>query len=134
MAVFDLHARPDVIVPVERRPEGSQTLVGFGGDLVGVPRGGMHGGEDEVGIGVRDGLVEEIAHAVDEHDARPSPSLRLIKPFRSELEVEAVLIRMAGYAAPAFSEGLRVAASAARRYLVTPGDRVPGGVCPFDCA
>src|SRR5215207_1205214 len=71
--------------------------------------------------------MEEVAHRVDEHPARLTPTLRLLQSVRTQGELKAggeVLGEALGY-------GLRVAVFAARADLVATRGRVPGLVRPF---
>jgi len=78
--------------------------------------------------------MEEIAHRVNEDQARSLPSKRDRQTFRPELEIEALLVRVRRYAPKSLSERLGIAVCAARAYLVAAGDWVPGGVRPLDPA
>jgi hypothetical protein len=132
--ILDAHADPDVRMPRQRRCELSQALVTLGQDLKRVPMGLSHDLEDLLEVGVRNTLVEEVAHRVDEDHSRPRPLQWLLQPLRPELQREALLVGVSRDPAPALGERLRVAVRAARRNLVATRHRVPGRLSPLDRA
>ena len=71
--------------------------------------------------------MKQVAHRVHEDRPRLFPTMRLVEAFRSELEIEALLVRMARHSPPALCEGLRVTMGAPRRNLRTEslGSRSP---------
>ena len=83
---------------------------------------------------LRDPFVEEVAHRIDEDQPRALPTQRLLQPGRPDAKVEPLLVGMAGDPAPALSERLGVAVSAAGRHLVAPGHGVPRRLRPLDRA
>src|ERR1019366_1457032 len=80
------------------------------------------------------GLVEQIAHRVDEDHPRSTPTQRLFKALRPDTQVETLLVGMTRYATPELCKRLCVAVRAARRNLMAPRDGVPGRLCPLDPA
>ena len=132
--VLDRHAHPDVLRPRQGGSDLCEPLVALRQDLEGVVAGLGHHGEDLLDELERDVRVEEVAHRVHEDHPRPAPPQRLPKPMRPEPEIEALLVGVVRYAAPALSERLGVAVGAARGNLRAPGHGVPRCFRPFDGA
>ena len=78
------------------------------------------------------GLVEEIAHGVDEYTAWRSPVQRLLEPFRPQRQIEAVLEWMARHTPEPLREALCIAEVATTRDLGAPRNWVPRRIRPLD--
>src|ERR1700684_1604514 len=133
-AVLDRDPDPDVRVPVQHWRKLGQPLVALGQDLERMPVGLSHDLEDPLDIGVRNALVEEVAHRVDEDHPRTRPLQWLLQPLRPELELKALLVGVSRDAPPALGECLGVAVRAPGRDLVAARYRVPGRLSPLDRA
>jgi len=83
----------------------------LGEDLELMLRSRCHYVEYAADVVVGDGLVEQVAHRVDENSSRLVPEKRSGQAFRPEAEIEALLVWMAGHASEPLSERLGVAVS-----------------------
>jgi len=133
-AVLDRHAHPDVARPRQLWRELDQPLVPLGQDLEGVLLRAGHHVEHLGDVLIGDVLVEEVAHRVDEHDARAAPAQRHLQALRPQAQVEALLVGVARHTAPALGERLGVAMRASGRDLRASRHRVPRGLGPLDGA
>src|ERR1017187_4598410 len=98
--VLDADAPPDMLCHRCLWDGGGEELLeavgAFGEDLVGVPVGPEHDGGDGRDVLVGHGVLEEVAHAVDEHRARASSEqnctfARLIKQLLTPLSATTAL-------------------------------------------
>ena len=133
-AVLDAHADPDVLRPGQGGRERGEALVALGQDLEDVMLSLAHRLEDLGDHLIGDVLVEEVAHRVDEDELGLAPLQRKLQAVRPEPQVEALLVRMTGNAAPALRERLGVAVRASRGDLVAARDGVPARGGPLDAA
>jgi len=76
--------------------------------------GSRHHVEHASNVFIGDGLMEQIAHRVDEHSTGFVPEQWNGQAFRPEPQVEALLVRVPGYAPEPLSESLGVAVGASR--------------------
>ena len=136
LLVLDADAPPDMLCHRCLWEVGGEELLeavgAFGEDLVGVPVGPKHDGGDGRDVLVGHGVLEEIAHAVDEHRARGWPLEWFEELSWDEPWVKAVLVGVAWHVAEAFGEGFCVAVFASGADLHAATNGVPGGVRPFD--
>src|ERR1017187_5707111 len=100
LLVLDADAPPDMLCHRCLWDGGGEELLeavgAFGEDLVGVPVGPEHDGGDGRDVLVGHGVLEEVAHAVDEHRARASSEqnctfARLIKQLLTPLSATTAL-------------------------------------------
>ena len=111
--VFDADSPPDV----RRKGGGAQLrpkkLVHpfgpLGKDLVCVPVCGKHHPADHLDVVVRNLLVEEVTHRIDEDLPRAGPADRVAELFRDQAEVETEFERVTFHAAKPLGERLGVA-------------------------
>ena len=136
LLVLDADAPPDMLCHRCLWEVGGEELLeavgAFGEDLVGVPVGPKHDGGDGRDVLVGHGVLEEVAHAVDEHRARGWPLKWFEELSWDEPWVKAVLVGVAWHVAEAFGEGFCVAVFASGADLHAATNGVPGGVRPFD--
>ena len=104
----------------------------LGENLVSVPVGEAHDGGDFGYVVLRDVLMEEVTHGIDEDAARRGPLQRIGQLFRDKAEIESKLEWVSFDPAPAFREGLRIAMGAPGADLGAATHRVPRRVGPFD--
>ena len=130
---FHADAEPDLGRPGEGFVEGEEALGAFGEYLVAVPVGLGHHGENLADEVVGDGVVEEVAHGVDEDGAGLAPAegdVQGVGVGGDDGEAVAVFGHTGGV--EAFGHPLGVAVLAAGADFVAAGDGVPGGVRPFN--
>ena len=130
--VLDGCANPDVFGPGKPGSELAQPGRPFRQCLEPVPGRLDHGLECAEYEIVRDVLVEQIAHRVDEDEHRLLPFQGQPYPVVPQADVEALLEWVVRNATKTFREPLRVTVLAAGAHLGAAGDRVPAGVGPFD--
>jgi hypothetical protein len=134
--VFDADSPPDMRclrrIAQGGAEESAESFCAFREDLVRVPVHAEHDGRDCGDVLVRDVVLEEVAHAVDEHGFRTRPLQWLQELAGDEAEVESLLVRVTWDVAEAFSEGFRVAVRASRADLGAATYGVPPGVRPLD--
>ena len=106
----------------------------LGQHLVDMPVRPDHRIEDAADVWDGDVLVEQIGHGVDEDHPEFSPIQGETDPFRLELQVEALLVRMPRDAAESLREGHCIAVIGAWTYLGAPCDRIPCCIRPLDGA
>src|SRR6516164_1647132 len=95
----------------------SQSVRSLRQNLKRVPGGHLHDAgniNDEI---IRNILMEQVTHAVDENHARPGPAQWLVQFFGYQSKIEALLIRMTGHATKSFCKGLGVTMSTSRTDL-----------------
>src|SRR5690606_24059856 len=102
--------------------------------LENVPVSRLHRVEDLVDEGVRNCLMEEVAHRVHEDHPATLPADRLVQALWSQGQVEARLKRVARHTAKPLREAFRVAVVAAGRDLRAARDWIPRRIGPLDCA
>lgn len=101
--------------------------------LVDVPVRRLHGVEHPLDVFPRHVLVKEVAHGVDEDEARATPALRLLHARRAKGEVEPLLVGMSDDAPEPLREPLGIAVVAPGAELGAARHRVPGALRPLDC-
>src|SRR5947209_8575221 len=97
-----------------------------------MPAGECHHTRNRRYVIVRNFVMKEVAHGVDEDQFGCAPPKRLGQLFRYQGEVKAVLIRVTRHTTETFSKCLCIAVRAARTDLGTTTNWIPGGICPFD--
>lgn len=134
--IFDRYPTPDMLrgalLPIPAPEVGPHQGTALGEDLEDMPVCRLHCAEHLVNEGRWHLLVEEVAHGVDEDQARHAPRERLVEAFGARRQVEPLLKGVAGQTAEAFGKSFGVAMVTAARDLGTPGDGIPGGVCPLN--
>lgn len=134
--VLDAHAPPDMggfRRGPKRALEHRRHAVGpLGEDLVGVPIRRQHHPAHLLDELVRNPVVEQVAHRVDENLLRLRPPDGIAQFLRHEAQVEAELEGMAGHTPETLGEGLRVAVDASWADLRAPAHGIPRRVRPLD--
>src|SRR5437867_2120605 len=82
---------------------------------------------------IRDLLVKEITHAVDEDAARLPPFQRQLQLIPVQSQIEAAFVTWIAHCLEADREAFCIAVLAAMAYFSGASDGIPGGICPFDC-
>src|ERR1035438_6812332 len=98
-----------------------------------MPLGSDHHRRDCFNVLIRNSVVKEVAHGVDEDHFGCLPAQRLGELFRYQAKIEALLVGMAGDAAKTLGEHFGVAVLASGAYFCATAYGVPGCVGPFDC-
>jgi hypothetical protein len=83
-------------------------------------------------VGVGNALLKEIAHRIHEYEFRRAPRERLRQLLGNQLQVEALLVRMALDPAKPLGKRLGVAVFTTGADLCAAAHGVPGCVRPFD--
>ena len=114
------------------RRELDQTMTAFRENLENMPISLRHDLEYGMDIVVRDFLMEEVAHAVDEDALRPAPAERKrhlvgLKCHRKTIPVAGIAHRL-----KTESQALSVAVLATRADLGTTRHRIPRGIGPLN--
>jgi hypothetical protein len=81
---------------------------------------------------IRDLMVKQIRHRIDEDSTGLSPSEGQIESVGPQLEIKSLLIRMPRYPTEPFGKPECVAMIATRANLSAAGSRIPSGISPFD--
>lgn len=127
--ILDRNSDPDILWPgLQFRGNLHQSLVPFGEHLVDMPRGLAHDLEDLLQKVEGHFLVEEVAHGVDEDQARLLPPPRFVQPFGVKGKAKPVgeVVRKA------LRDALGVAILAARAHFGAARRRVPRLLRPLD--
>lgn len=136
--VFHGYTRPDmarwlVVFVSPLQPPAHQRAT-LSQDLVGMARRLLHDVENAMSEVVGDVFVEKVRHRVDKHSARLAPLARQRQPLWPELQVEALLVGVAGDTSPAFGEDMGIASIAARTDFGAARYRIPRGLGPRNCS
>ena len=97
-----------------------------------MPVGRFHRVEDRINESEGHGLVEKVAHRVDEYTAWRSPVQRLLEAFGPQRQIEAVLEWMTRHTPEALRKALCITEVATARDFGAPCNRVPRRIGPFD--
>ncbi len=129
---FDTGAGPDVFRPRERGSHFGHPLRPLGEHLECVPVCLRHHDKDAANVLVRNRFVKEVRHRVDEDAAGLLPSEWQVQTLGPRLQVEALLVRMAGHTPEPLREGECIAVVAAGRHLGATCHWIPGSIRPLD--
>ncbi len=91
-----------------------------------------HDGKNILDKRYRHIVVKEIAHGIDEDDARSLPAQRLIERFGMESQAETISILIETHRLEPQRHAFGVAMRAAGTDLIATGERIPGGFSPLD--
>lgn len=117
------------IADVDKSP---QQRTALGQHLEHVPIGPFHCVKHRLNMPPRYGLVEEIAHGIDEDHSRTLPSQRVTQTLGAQRQIETGFEWMTADASKSLREAFGVAVVAAGADLRTTRHRVPGRVGPFN--
>src|ERR1700687_1724263 len=131
-ARLDRHTLPYVGRPRQSRCETANSTGALREHLKGVPSGTHHDIEDVPDEEFRYRLVEQVAHAVDEHSLGLTPTQREIQLVAMKRRPEARPVARVPHRLEAHCEPLGVAVLATRANLRAPRYGIPRGVGPLD--
>ena len=107
-------------------------IVALGQDLKDMPVGLPHDSGDLQNVAIGNGLVEEIAHRIDEDLSGAFPAKGLRKFLRNQPNVESLFEGMSRNTSKTLCKSLRIAVLTSGADLRAASDRIPRRIRPFD--
>src|SRR5271157_5498043 len=135
-SVFSTHAPPNMGFRSRKPQTRFQQLPHSGGSLCKhlkrVPVGLNHHIHNGSNVFVRNSIMEQVAHGVDEHPSWRTPSQWFFQLLRHKTKVKALFVGMAFDATKPFSKYSGIAMHAAGTDFGAASNRVPRCVSPLD--
>ncbi len=130
--VFGGHPQPCVRRQAVIGAEGGHPLRSLCKYLESMPWCLQHDLKNCLDEAVRDSLVEQITHGVDEEYTGSPPSEWIAESFRVQSDTETILVSLHTHSPQAAGHRLSIAVGAPRRHLTAAGGWIPGQLRPLN--